>query len=413
MTVSGRATAPHWIALASASLMASVFVPTAQAGRDNPAPIVYRGEPAPEPTKVAPAAKAPERSGSSSAVAGQGKRIEFRYPDQPDRVYGSGGARPADTSAPLAFSSSSAAIAPETARTYAHLDAPYAAQAPVALDPAITSGGFDARATAARIASQSAPPQDESTLVPEIKPPQPLQIDPASFSTRGETIRPAPVEQYQEAGRAGVYGDEFQGQPTANGETFDQSELMAAHPSLPLPSLVQVISADTGREVVVRVNDRGPFVDGRLIDISRKAADLLGIAPGREAQVRLRYLGPAPVTGQGPARAVAAEAPARETLFEGSRAPLDVSAPSPTMPKPTREGHYFVQLGSFADIANAERLTSSLGARTPVEIIHARVHGADFFRVWVGPYGSRDEAGRMRDDFSRRGVANGMVVSQN
>ena len=407
MTVPARTASPHWIALASAGLIAAALAPTADAGRRSPAPITYAGDAAPATAQTARETAAP-RTTQAQAPATGGKRIEFRYPDQPEMVYGAGGARPAETDAPIAFSSSTAAISPNAARQYAHLDTPQAARQTVALDPAITAGGFDARATAARIAAQAAlPPHQPASVEPVV--PTPPKLDPTQFSTRGETVQPSPVETYEETGLSGVYGDEFQDQPTANGERFDQNALMAAHPSLPLPSLVQVINQETGAEVVVRVNDRGPFVDGRLIDVSRRAGELLGIESAGTTSVQLRYLGPAPLNAPEPVRAVAAEAPSFQPVVAEMALP---ALPPVQAPPVVTAGNYFVQLGAFADIGNAERMTTSLGARTPVEIVHARVRGADFFRVWVGPYPSMDAANRMREDFRRRGVADGMVVSR-
>ncbi|MBU3921143.1 MAG: septal ring lytic transglycosylase RlpA family protein, partial [Alphaproteobacteria bacterium] len=98
-----------------------------------------------------------------------------------------------------------------------------------------------------------------------------------------------------ETGVAIIYGDEFDGLPTANGEIFDQSALTAAHPSLPLPSLVQMTNPATGREVIVRVNDRGPFEDGAALQVSRAAARALGFEGAGQAELTLSLVGNAPV----------------------------------------------------------------------------------------------------------------------
>lgn len=97
-----------------------------------------------------------------------------------------------------------------------------------------------------------------------------------------------------EQGIASWYGRAFQGRPTASGELFDANIPTAAHPSLPLPSLVKVTNQQNGREIVVRVNDRGPFTGGRIIDLSRRAAETLGMIDQGTASVKLDYLGPAP-----------------------------------------------------------------------------------------------------------------------
>lgn len=98
---------------------------------------------------------------------------------------------------------------------------------------------------------------------------------------------------YDQTGTASWYGSDFHGRLTANGEIYDQNRLTAAHPTLPLPSTVRVTNLANGRSVVLRVNDRGPFLHGRLIDLSRSAAHHLGFASKGLAKVRVTYLGPA------------------------------------------------------------------------------------------------------------------------
>lgn len=104
----------------------------------------------------------------------------------------------------------------------------------------------------------------------------------------------------EEKGLASWYGEDFHGNLTANGETFDMNAMTAAHRTLPLPSLVQVINQRNGKEIVVRVNDRGPFEDDRIIDLSQKAASLLGFTDDGTAPVIVKYLGPAPKVDAAP-----------------------------------------------------------------------------------------------------------------
>jgi len=95
-------------------------------------------------------------------------------------------------------------------------------------------------------------------------------------------------------GAASWYGASLHGRPTANGEVFDRDVLSAAHQTWPIPSLVQVVNLENGREVVVRLNDRGPFSGNRIIDVSQAAAQALGFEHLGHARVRITYLGPAP-----------------------------------------------------------------------------------------------------------------------
>ncbi|MBW8814544.1 MAG: septal ring lytic transglycosylase RlpA family protein [Caulobacterales bacterium] len=108
-----------------------------------------------------------------------------------------------------------------------------------------------------------------------------------------------PQEQpdYDQTGVASWYGDEFHEKATANGEIFDMNAVSAAHTTLPLPSIVEVTNLDNGKRLQVRVNDRGPFVGGRIIDLSHEAARQLGYDRAGLARVRVRYVGPAPLLG--------------------------------------------------------------------------------------------------------------------
>ncbi len=123
---------------------------------------------------------------------------------------------------------------------------------------------------------------------------------------------------------------------------------------MPLPGLVEVTNLANGRSVVVRVNDRGPFVDGRIIDLSRGAADALGMLQRGVGEVRVRYLGPAPRLGSAqPMQYAAAVAP----------------APAPPRPQPAAEtGRYWIQAGSFADRRAARRAADRLGDRATVDV---------------------------------------------
>ncbi|MBJ3774710.1 septal ring lytic transglycosylase RlpA family protein [Acuticoccus mangrovi] len=117
------------------------------------------------------------------------------------------------------------------------------------------------------------------------------------YKVGGRWFHPQEDKDYDEVGMASWYGADFHGKRTANGERFNQNALSAAHPTLPLPSYVRVTAVKSGKSVVVRVNDRGPFHKGRIIDVSRAAADELGIRRAGRAKVRVEYLGEAEIGG--------------------------------------------------------------------------------------------------------------------
>jgi rare lipoprotein A len=115
------------------------------------------------------------------------------------------------------------------------------------------------------------------------------------YTINGVTYVPAEDPGYDRVGMASWYGKEFHARRTANGEFFDMARLTAAHPTLPMPSYVYVTNLRNGRTVMVRVNDRGPYKPGRIVDLSRRTAQILGFESQGTTQVRVRFAGPAPL----------------------------------------------------------------------------------------------------------------------
>ncbi|WP_321382939.1 septal ring lytic transglycosylase RlpA family protein [Rhizobium sp.] len=117
------------------------------------------------------------------------------------------------------------------------------------------------------------------------------------YVVAGKVYKPRENPNYDATGLASWYGSAFHGRYTANGEVYDQYSISAAHPTMPLPSYARVTNLDTGSSVIVRVNDRGPFHENRLIDLSDKAAELLDVKGHGTAHVRVKYVGPADMSG--------------------------------------------------------------------------------------------------------------------
>ncbi|MEL6374894.1 MAG: septal ring lytic transglycosylase RlpA family protein [Pseudomonadota bacterium] len=139
------------------------------------------------------------------------------------------------------------------------------------------------------------PPVEPVTLRPNAAPPQ----TPAFRPRRTRYRRAGVTSGYQRVGTASWYGPGYEGRLTANGEIFDGRKLTSSHQTLPLPSYLEVVNLDNGRRIVVRVNDRGPTIPGRIIDLSERAAIELGFRRKGLTQVRIRYLGPAPLYEEG------------------------------------------------------------------------------------------------------------------
>jgi rare lipoprotein A len=117
------------------------------------------------------------------------------------------------------------------------------------------------------------------------------------YKIRGKWYHPKEDRHYSKVGTASWYGDAFHGRLTANGEVYNVADLTAAHPTMPLPSYARVTNLSNGSSVIVRVNDRGPYHDGRLIDLSQRAAQMLGYANVGTAKVKVDYVGRAPLEG--------------------------------------------------------------------------------------------------------------------
>ena len=211
------------------------------------------------------------------------------------------------------------------------------------------------------------------------------------YQVRGRWYQPVEQPGYDETGLASWYGDQFNGRPTATGERFDMHALTAAHKTLPLPGLVEVTNLANGRRIVVRVNDRGPFVDNRIIDLSRGSAEALGMLNAGVGEVRVRYLGRAPRTGGGTTLQFAGVA----------------SAPVSTDPPAAGHGVYWIQAGAFSDRRAARQVAEQLGDRATVDADR----GDGLFRVLVGPWPDPNAAERSRQAVIARGYADALLIS--
>ena len=225
----------------------------------------------------------------------------------------------------------------------------------------------------------------------------------APYQVGGVWYLPAFEPDFDETGTASWYGSEFHGRPTSNGELFDMNALTAAHPTLPLPSILEVTNTATGRTITVRLNDRGPFVAGRMLDLSRRAAEELGFLQSGTAQVRVRYLGPAEPAA--PAIPSVTLASARTPAAIAA-----VSAPLASSVTPVATGR-FVQAGAFADAANAERVRERVASLGPARVTPATINGARMYRVLLGPWADESEAAAKAEEVSARGLPGARVLT--
>ena len=222
---------------------------------------------------------------------------------------------------------------------------------------------------------------------------------------------------YKSRGIATWYGRRYHGKPTASGETYDMYAMTAAHTTLPIPSYARVTNLKNGRSVVVRVNDRGPFVDGRIIDLSYTAAHRIGVLGGGNALVEVESIipgrtgeviaaappppaPPAPKPESVPlAAALEPEAPATRLPESG---PPPAVAHAPPVPLTTETGGVYLQLGAFGSRENAENFLARMRIQADWLAGALHVFSRDgLFRVHAGPYPREAEARRDADRISQ------------
>jgi len=281
------------------------------------------------------------------------------------------------------------------------------------------------------------------------------------YQIAGQWYYPREDWEYDQTGVASWYGPNFHGKPTANGETFDQALITAAHPTLPMPTRVRVTNLENGKSLIVRVNDRGPFKKGRIIDLSKRAAELLGFRDQGTAMVRVQMIGRAPLsffaeaetvqgpgaggavtgTGNTPGDPSASGAPseqvsARVLTAPGSSAPAGQTSLQPQattaatnaargsaaieLEEVTREPvpgnpQLSIQAGAFSEPQNADRLRRALESYRAVygkpEIVVVEVDGSRLYRVRIGPMASVDMADRALERLIADGYTDARIVA--
>jgi peptidoglycan lytic transglycosylase len=227
------------------------------------------------------------------------------------------------------------------------------------------------------------------------------------YTVLGRDYVPATtLKTYRERGVASWYGRKFHGQKTSTGETYDMYAMTAAHPTLALPSYARVTNVANGRSVIVRVNDRGPFLHNRIIDLSYAAAHKLGIALKGSGEVEVQSILPAASTIASATPPLPPVVVAAATIADASSSP-DTSTAAASPPVAAALGGFAVQLGAFANFANAQNFLAHVQNQLAAAQVEAKVRQAGaLYRVYVGPYPDRDTARRVGERlFSAFGFA--------
>lgn len=274
------------------------------------------------------------------------------------------------------------------------------------------------------------------------------------YEVKGIWYTPAEDWEYDQTGIASWYGPQFHGKATANGEVFDEWSVSAAHKTLPMPSMVRVTNLENGRSLVVRVNDRGPFASSRIIDMSHRAAQLLGFDAQGTARVRVQVMAEesqilaqrakgervqlasneAPIHSDGiSSSSVASQelAPLEEAPSSSvesvamNEAPVVArpsnppSTPSTSSPRsqvgylaqfPVSPTRMYVQAGAFSDKINAEKVKSQLSSIGDVTVTPVPVNGRELFRVRLGPVEDVADADRLLNQVVEAGYDTARTV---
>ena len=199
-----------------------------------------------------------------------------------------------------------------------------------------------------------------------------------ALSCAKKPMKPADVsKKWSEKGTASWYGDEFKGKPTASGEIFDPDNMTAAHKTLPLGTVVLVTNLDNNRQAELRINDRGPFVRGRIVDCSKKGAKELGYFAQGTAEVRIEIVKVGKGrTGKSPTQVIG-----------GSDSKLD--------------GSFAVQAGAFLDRDNAERFRDKLEKKFGDSYV---VKFQDYYRVRIGHFANEKDADQILHTLTKNGL---------
>lgn len=255
--------------------------------------------------------------------------------------------------------------------------------APLLLGPLLNACGT--------FSTQDGPPEHPINIgeIDDIKPKaEPLSKygNPHSYVVAGKRYYVLKnADNYEKRGTASWYGKKFHGRRTSNGEIYDMYAMTAAHKTLPLPTYVQVTNLHNQRRTIVRVNDRGPFHDDRLIDLSYAAAAKLGIMGSGTASVEVKAI---------------------------STGPYASKSNDSTLQYTQQEYVHYVQVGAFADRRNAERMLKKISVNTPysVRISDGGNTNTPYYRVHIGPFENRQQLLDAEAQLSELGINDTLIL---
>ncbi|ORU90311.1 MAG: hypothetical protein A6F71_04885 [Cycloclasticus sp. symbiont of Poecilosclerida sp. M] len=229
--------------------------------------------------------------------------------------------------------------------------------------------------------------------------------NPASYEVFGKTYHVMTSNKnFVQRGSASWYGTKFHGNKTSNGETYNMYAMTAAHKTLPIPTYLQVHNLNNGKKIIVRVNDRGPFHGGRIVDLSYAAAIKLGVLKTGTAPVEIRALDPNNYQATG--TTVTYAAPTKPNFYQAD-SPVK-NSPHPQQNKTT----LYIQVGSFSELKNAEKFKSRISAHGiyNIRLAPEQRNGTPLYRVQLGPFASLQTADSMKFRLQQLDIFNSHYV---
>ncbi len=239
------------------------------------------------------------------------------------------------------------------------------------------------------------------------------------YKIMGQWYYPKEDYSYSEVGTASWYGEDFHAKKTANGENYDMNTLTAAHRTLPLPSIVKVTNLENGRSLVLRINDRGPYAKNRIIDISKRGAQLLGFQTKGTAKVRVEILEKeskelkAALLGEKmPTTTAKASTPIKaQTTVNGDYSNgIQATGAGSNILQSYPKGSWFVQAGAYSKADSAKNLAMQLDSVSNTNVYLVNVNNQNFYRVRVGPFSQQKEAEVALAKVKNFGIYNAKIV---
>jgi rare lipoprotein A len=239
------------------------------------------------------------------------------------------------------------------------------------------------------------------------------------YQVAGRWFTPKEQPGYDKTGTASWYGEAFHRRKTSNGEWFNMNDLTAAHATLPIPSYAKVTNLENGKQIIVRINDRGPFVDTRIMDLSKRSASALGFINQGMAKVRVQWIGKAPINDSGNHLMAMNQALGQGESVNGLREVADlrsgdvapVNANASRHPNLVAARGYEIQVASFRNQANAMTAMSMVASIADARLDQDDSEDGPIYRTTIGPIANEAQAAQILEKIHAAGFEDARMVA--